>query len=486
MTFRAQLLSGFRWTAGARFAAQIGTWAVTLVVIRILSPSDYGLLAMATLFIAFLSMFGEFGLGSALVQQPEVDEATLQRVFGIVLLVHLALAVLLVLGAPLIAAFFSEPRVVPVVRVLSLQFIVAAFVVVPDALLQREMKFKGRSLIELGAVLTGSAATLFLALAGYGVWALVAGTLVAQLLKAIGLNVLVPYLRWPRFSLQGLRPLLRFGGYTTLLQLLWALYVQVDVLIGARLLGKEALGFYSVALHLASLPIQRLSGIVNQIAFPAFARLQDDLARVGAHVLAATRVLSVVAFPVLWGISSIAPEIADVILGPKWQSAALPLQVLGLVMPLRVVAYFVPNAIQGIGRTDILLVNSLWGLAVAPPLLFLGAYHWGLAGLSLAWLVASPLLFLQAMSRTLPAIGLRIAELLRAMAPAAGAGLVMYGTVAGARQILPVELGGFIQLAMLIIIGALAYTIASLLVNRKGIDEALALINGIVRWKRAR
>lgn len=486
MTFRAQILSGIRWTAGARFAAQLGTWAVTLVVIRILSPADYGLLAMATLFIALLSMFGEFGLGSALVQQPELDEAMLQRVFGIVLLVHFALAVLLVLGAPLIAAFFSEPRVVPVVRVLSLQFIIAAFVVVPDALLQRAMKFKGRSLIELGAVLTGSAATLFLALSGYGVWALVAGTLVAQLLKAIGLNVLVPYLRSPRFSLQGLRPLLRFGGHTTLSQLLWVAYVQVDVLIGARLLGKEALGFYSVALHLASLPIQRLSGIVNQIAFPAFARLQDDLARVGAHVLAATRVLSFVAFPVLWGISSIAPEIADVILGPKWQSAALPLQVLGLIMPLRVVAYFVPNAIQGIGRTDILLVNSLWGLAVAPPLLFLGAYHWGLPGLSLAWLVASPLLFLQAMARTLPAIGLRIAELGRAMAPAAGAGLVMYGAVAGARQILPVERGGFIQLAMLIIIGALAYTSASLLVNRRGIDETLALTNSIVRWKRVR
>jgi len=113
------------------------------------------------------------------------------------------------------------------------------------------------------------------------VWALVWGTLVTQTLKAIGLNLLVATPRRPRFSLTAVRPLLRFGSHMTVTQLLWVAFSQSDMLIGGRLLGKEALGVYSVAMHLASLPIQRIAGIVNQIAFPAFARLQGDIARVG-------------------------------------------------------------------------------------------------------------------------------------------------------------------------------------------------------------
>ena len=486
MSFQAQVLSGIRWTAGARFAAQLGTWAITLIVIRILSPADYGLLSMATMFIAVLSMFGEFGLGSALVQQPEVDEVTLQRVFGVVLTVHFALAALLALCAPLIAAFFSEPRVVPVMRVLSLQFVVAAFVVVPDALLQREMRFKGRSLIDLGAVLTGSAATLFLALSGHGVWALVAGTMVAQLLKAIGLNLLVPSLRRPMFSLQGLRPLLRFGGNVTLANLLSVVLSQVDALICGRLLGKEVLGVYSVAMHLASLPIQRIAGIINQVAFPAFSRFQADLPRVGANVLRGARILSFFAFPVLWGISSVAPEAVEVILGPKWQLAALPLQVLGLVMPLRVISQFLPNAVQAIGRADILLVNALWSLGLAVPMLWVGAHVWGLVGLCYAWLVFSPLLFLRNSMHTLPVIGLKLGQFTLSMAPAAASGVVMYAAVASARSISPVEPGGAVQLAMLIIVGASAYAAASFLFNRKGIEEALAMMDDVLRFRRAR
>ena len=148
MSLRSQALSGFRWTVSVRLLSQLVTWVITLAVIRLLAPADYGLLAMATVFVAFLTMFSELGLGAAIVQKAEVDEKLLKRAFGLILIVHFSLAALLALAAPLIAAFYTEPRVIPILRVLSLQFLLAAFAVIPDAQLQRRMEFRNRSLLD--------------------------------------------------------------------------------------------------------------------------------------------------------------------------------------------------------------------------------------------------------------------------------------------------------------------------------------------------
>ena len=215
MSLRSRALSGLRWTATARLASQAISWAITLVVIRLLTPGDYGLLAMATVFVALLAMFSEFGLGAAVVQQANIDEHLLRRVFGVILVIHFSLAILLALAAPLIADFYGEPRVVPVVRVLSLQFVLAAFAVVPDAQLQRRMEFRTRSLLDLSGAIVNSFTTLAMALAGAGVWALVAGSLLGQAWKTLGINWFSPFLRSPEFSIKGMRPLITFGGHIT-------------------------------------------------------------------------------------------------------------------------------------------------------------------------------------------------------------------------------------------------------------------------------
>ena len=201
---RDQVMSALRWTVGARLTAQVIAWAITLIVIRILSPTDYGLLAMATVFISFLAMFSEFGLGSAIVQRPDIDVATLRRTFGVIVVIHFLLAGLALAAAPLIADFFAEPRLAPIVRTLSLQFVFGAFAVIPDAMLQRRMEFRRRSLLDLSGAIVSSLTTLALALAGHGVWALVVGSLLRQAWKTVGINVLSPFGHWPAFSLNSL------------------------------------------------------------------------------------------------------------------------------------------------------------------------------------------------------------------------------------------------------------------------------------------
>ena len=366
MTLREQVLSGLKWTAGAKLGGQIITWGITLMVIRLLSPEDYGLLAMATVFLAFLLMMAEVGLGPALVQKQDVDEVSLRQTFGIVIVVNLSLLVALNLLAPLIARFFEDERLVQILPVLSLQFLIIAITIVPEVQLQRKLEFKNLSLIDLTAAVSSSVLTLLLAFAHYGVWALVCGSLFAGVWKAVAINVMAPFRVLPSFSWRGMRGVLVFGGNITMARLLWFFFTQIDVVIVGKLLGKEMLGLYSIAMHLASLPVQRVSGILNQVAFPVFSRFQHDREKLGDFIIKAMRTLSFIAFPILWGISSIASEIVSLFLGQRWENAILPLQLLSLMMPLRMLNNFLPSVTDALGRPDIGLKNVLLASIVMP------------------------------------------------------------------------------------------------------------------------
>src|SRR5438309_7311792 len=142
MSLRREVLSGLFWAGGMRLLGQVLTWAVTIVVIRLLSPNDYGLLAMATVFVSFLILMAEAGLGAALVQAPEVDDFMLRGIFGAVILVDCVLFLLLVAAAPAIAQFFAEDRLVSIIRVLALQFLLGIFAVIPSAQVTRRLDFK--------------------------------------------------------------------------------------------------------------------------------------------------------------------------------------------------------------------------------------------------------------------------------------------------------------------------------------------------------
>lgn len=479
LMLRAQVFTAIRWTASARMLSQLVTWAITLVVIRLLTPADYGLLAMATMFLGFLMMVADVGIGPALVQKPGLSERELRQAFGIVLVFHLALAAALAVAAPLIASFFDDARLVPIVRVLSLRLVIGAFAVVPDAALQRELEFRKRSLLDLAATVAGSLVTLSLALAGGGVWALVFGSMTSQALKTVGINLLARCLKWPEFSLAEVRSLLFFGGQATLARVIWFFLVQADAFIAGKWLGKEALGFYSVAMHLASLPNQRISALINEVAFPAFSRLQHDVPRVAANTLLGVRVLSMVSFPILWGISSVAPEIVRVFLGLKWTESILPLQILGLVMPLRMITNFVSNPIQGLGRFGVGLANVVVAFLVMVTAFAVGV-QWGLVGLCLAWLIGTPIVFLANMSRSTVVLGVPLNLLLASMARPAVTASVMYGVVVGCRTTVLAHVTDTARLAPLILAGALTYGLMTLLLNRQGLTEALALLRGVV------
>ena len=373
------------------------------------------------------------------------------------------------------AIFFNEQRVVPLIRFLSIIFIMSPFSLVPSALLEREMRFRKKAIIDFISTMTGSVTTLILALSGCGVWSLAWGELSINVSRVIGLNLFCSRLRTPNFGFKGIKEIIPFSGYMTIYRILWFIFNQADIFFVGKLLGKRLLGFYSVAMNLATLPMEKISVVFNQVALSAFARIQTDRVKVASHFLKAIRVVSFMSFPSTWGISCIAPELVAVLLGDKWQMVALPLQLLTVVVPLRMIANLMDPAVIGIGRPDISLFNVLLASVLVPLGVIIGV-HWGIVGVCIAWVIAFPLVFLGNLWRVSKVLGVRPSDVLSAMAGPALAGAVMAACVMAVKVIFGTNPKSIAHLALLITIGVMSCGIMVLVANRKGYHEVLELI----------
>ena len=486
---KAQVMSSLRWSAVAKFGAQLVSWAITLFVMRLLTPDAYGLTAMLTILFVFVGMLGDMGFGASLIQSPTLNREAIRQTYGASLLANGIICALLFGAAPLIADFYHEPRLVALAQVASLGFIANGFMVVSEGLLRREMRFKLLASVEIGASFVTSTSTLLMAWWGLGVWALVLGSLCGNFAKVVMLNIVSPVRYSPTFSFKGARNLWAFGTNFTITRIVWYWSTQIDVLIAGKLLGKEALGFYSVAVHLASLPMARAMGLVNGVAFPAFAKIQGDREALRINVALAIRLMALVSFPVLWGIGSVAPELVRVALGAKWEQAILPLTIVAFTIPFRMIGSVVSTTIMSIGRVDIAMITTIMGAIIMPPLFYFGARD-GIEGLSLAWLVITPIMFLLNMYRALPELGLTMRKVLAELVKPAATALLMSLSVLLARA-LSSGLHDVPRFIVLIAVGAGTWICATWFMNRSATVEALTLLfpirfAGLARLQAAR
>ncbi len=475
MDLRKKVLVGLSWSAGARLLSQIFTWTITIIVMRLLIPGDYGLMAMAGFFINFLTLMNELGLGAALIQKKEIDDLFLRQIFGLLLVSNFIFFLMLYASAPLIAIFFSEQRISPIIRISAIQFIMMSFSIIPQSLLMRSMDFKNLSIIDLMSAITQSLVTLILALIGYGVWSLVWGNLTFNLIRTTGLIVASRFICIPSFSMKGLSQTMFFGGYVMISRILWYFYTQADTFIIGKFLGKELLGFYSVSMQLASLPMEKTSGIINQVAFPAFSSIQDDYKKAANYFLKAVRIGSFFAFPILWGISSIAPNLIAILLGDKWQIAAMPLQLISLVIPIRMISNMMSPMLMGIGRADIHFLN----VSLASVMMVLGiliGVHWGVLGVSLAWVIVFPAAFLLNMSRVVKVLKIKLLDVVKAMEKPAFGAFIMFVVVISINVLWGIDIKSVKHLIALIFIGLVVYAGMIMSLNKEGYHELIGLV----------
>ncbi len=471
---KAQVMSALRWSAVAKLSGQLVNWAITLVVIRLLAPADYGLVAMLTLIFMFLAMLGDMGFGSSIVQSPTLEPQEIRQTFGAALLVNLAICAGLMLAAPAIAAFYEEPRLVDMTRVAALGFIGSGMLPVYGGLLAREMRFRTAARIEIVNGILSNLFTLILALAGYGAWALIVGGMIANPIRVAMMFHSATKFYWPSFRFRNTRRLWSFGGNVLVSRVIWYWSSQADILIAGKFLGKEALGFYSVAVHLASLPMQRAAGMINGVAFAAFAKIQHDPRAVAYNTRLGVRLMAFVTFPVLWGIGAVAPELVEIAIGPAWTPSIFPLTLVALTIPFRMIGSIVSTTVMSMGRVDIATITTVIGALIAPPLFFFGC-RYGIVGLSVAWLIVTPILFALNMFRALPILGLSMRNVVTEIWRPLTISAVMFVSV----ELLRLAVGRLPQalvFVVLVIAGAVCYAVGSWLLNRVATLEAAALL----------
>jgi O-antigen/teichoic acid export membrane protein len=241
--------------------------------------------------------------------------------------------------------------------------------------------------------------------------------------------------------------------------------VQSDVMIGSAFLSTVAIGHYSVALQLATLPMAKVMGTINQITLPAMSRQQDDPARLRQNLLKSIGIMSLVAFPTLWGISAIAPELVRVLFGEKWLDSVTALTLLPLVVPLRMVSSIFFTAALALGNRQLDLRNTIINFVLLPGGFFIGA-HWGLTGLCVSWLISVPLAYALVMPTLIRYLGFRLRDIGTECGAPAIAGGVMYAAVA----ILRMTLAGQSDLMALVLLsaaGAIVYFAVIALISRR-------------------
>jgi len=426
--FRVAVVRGFLWLGTSAFVGQFVSWLSTILVIRLLSPSDYGLMATTTVFTSFIAMLGELGFGAALIQAKDLSERDIRQAFGWVIVTSVLAWAACYAAAPAIAYFFGRHELIALVRVMAVTILAVTLYIVPQSLNSREMDFGLKARIELLSQLAAALTTLALAVAGMGVWSLVGGVVALQAGKAIGYNRAYPRFFAPLFALSGSSRLFTYGITITAERLLNFVFTYSDIIIIGRLLGTSVLGIYSVALSLASTPMSKVLPIITQVSFTSYARIQDDPERVQRNVLRAARVIAFVGFPVFFGMAAVAPVGIPLILGDQWKAAVLPFQLLCLTLPLKALWPILSPAVAAIGRPGVNLAT----LAIMAASMIIGilfGVRGGLVGVCVAWLTVYPVVFVITTDHRLRALGIKTREYFAELLfPAVASGL-MLGTL---------------------------------------------------------
>ena len=472
--FGARVRSAIVWRSGSQIVSQMLSWIVTLAVIRLLDPADYGLFAMTQVILNFATFLNGYGLVSALVQSDSVTPHRLRQAFGIMMLLNGALAILQLLIAPLAADYYDQPMVADLLRVQALLYLSTPFISVPEAIMGRALDFKRPALVNLIAAVASAGMALTGALSGWGVWTLVFAPLTGFWVKAAGYVMVTGFRPIPSFDFRGTGGMVAFGASLLGGQLFWIIQSQSDIFIGGRMFDPHQLGLYAEALFLTQIFVSKFIPPLNDVAFPAYARMQSDASRVAWSFCKAVKLLLLISCPVYLGMAVTAEPLVETLFGPKWLPMAPFVSVLALAMPFMTLQVMFAPVSNAMGRPGTTARIAAVG-AVLMPAAFLIGVQFGAIGLAWAWLGAFPILTLVTTRLAGAPMGLRVADLVRAATPGLGCAILMAGAVMAVDSLIP-PLSAPLRLGILVPTGAIAFLAALAVCARGTLEELAALV----------
>jgi teichuronic acid exporter len=474
MDLRSAAAQALRWSLGARFATQMISWAITLLVIRLLHPEDYGIMAMVTSVVMLANRVTEGGLAASVIQRQEVSRDELGAVMTFSGLFSLTLFALIFVMAPYVSQFYGQD-ITLILRVMALTLPLRAIGRMQEALLIRHFDFRSRAMVETTALLANGAVTLCLALADFRVWSLVFGALAGAAARAVGFALCSNEPIAANFKFGKARSHLNFSAAILGQRIISWANGFCDIILIGRFFDPVLLGFYNTAKEVAYLPQSKMAAILNQVTFATFSRLQSKKVHTRSAVRRSMEMLSFSMFPVFFAISAYAPEFQELVLGAKWSQIVLPLQILAFAPPARMINSHLIELLNGVGHPYASTKNMLIGLVLA-----LGAFSVGLSGgiigIAIAAVVTYPIITMLLMHQL---VGIGIVgwqDLLRPLlAPALGSAAA-WGAVMLLRETLGAAMPPWQLLIVLGAAGVLTYlTFMSVMAPRR-LQEVVSFI----------
>ena len=452
---RRKMANALAWTAAGKWLSQLFAWASTLIVVRLLSPADFGLLGMAATYLGLVGLISEFGIGTAIVTLRDLTGKQISQL-------HTASVTLGVIGtiasaclAVPLSRFFHAPQLAALVVVMGFNFVIASFRSVPYALLQKDHRFDTLSWMDAVQALVQAISSAVLVWMGLRFWAIAISGLLGTIVASV-----LPYSRrpaeWAKPQFASIWESILFSWQILVSRLAWYLYSNADFIVAGRYLGQVALGSYTMAWNFANLPGEKIVALVTSVTPTFFATVRHDKEAVRGYFSTLTEVLAVVMFPVVTGFALLAPDLVPLACGPQWRSAVVPMQLLAIYTFLRSVVALLPQILIAIGEARFAMWNSLLMLGLLPGA-FWFASRWGILGIAGAWVAVYPVLTVPLYKRTFRAIDMSLKQYLAALAPSLIGTAVMAIAVEAIRLTTPLHAATITRITLEAAAGFLVY-----------------------------
>lgn len=470
------------WNAVARWSSQILSWVCIIVVARLLTPADYGLVGMGSLYINFASLISTAGIGETIIALRNLTQRQIAELNSVAILIGLGFVGLSCALALPLARFFSTPRLFGVILVTSVLYLVNAFQIVPKALLQRDLQFKVVALIDTIRAFAQICITILFVFLNFGYWSLIAGIVINSLISSVmtcvrrrtGFAI-------PNFKL--IRRELKFSRDVMLSNIAWYAYDNADFGVAGRVLGQVPLGNYTVAWAISSAPVEKIANLVATVTPSFFSALQSDKAELRRYLLRLTEILSFVTVPASMGLVLTADYLVPVLLGPKWFGVVGPLRLLGVFVAARSITTILPNLLIAIGDVSFVMRVSICAAMVMPVAFLIGS-RWGTNGIAATWVIAYPLITIPTYYRVLKLTSLSVKEYASAVAPALSASGIMVCVVLMIRFFLRSQPHSALGLTLLVVAGVISYGGVLLTLYQKRVITIIKTTRGMLQRRK--
>ena len=471
-TLKQATTKGLFWSSVERFSNQGVQFVFSIILARLLSPSDYGIIAMVTIFFAVAQSFVDSGFSNALVRKTDRVEEDLSTCFYFNIGVGIIAYIVLFLIAPLVANFYNQPILSPIIRITGLGVILNSLCVVQQALFTIKIDFKSQAKITLSATVISGIVGILLAYQGYGIWALVWQGVASSIVR-MGLLWLMSKWR-PRtgFSKSSFNYLFGYGSKLLASGLLDTIYNNIYPIVIGKFYNPAQLGNYSRALGWAQLPSANITSILQRVTFPVLSAIQDDSLRLQNSYRRLLKLSAFIVFPLMMGLASMASPLIRVILTAKWDGCVLYLQILCFALMLYPIHAINLNLLQVKGRSDIFLRLEIIKKIIGVVILII-TIPLGITAMCLGMVFSSIICLIINTYYTSRFIDVGLLTQLKELKIILINSLVMGGGIYILTSFIDIE---GLKLVMGIVIGLLFYFIGSFYFSKAELQEVISLI----------